>query len=490
MTISLPTLLAAAIIAMPAVIAAQAPAPSADATAPTCRQTLDSLDSRLRLNYAGFMLEVRGIRRAAYDSVLSARRRDADATALDECYPVLRSYIESFDDPHLFVYQNPVLDSTTARARAAAIRKTDVTEATARAYLARRSDALDPIEGIWYDGPTRYAVLADPESVPGRFMAVLLAPDSTWPAGAVRGTFTRTGDGAYDARLSSPNFAIRQLPARLHKRVLLRLSPGMWGKEVPVTSADTGLLDETDAHRPRLSIRARSVLVSIPSHDPAYTRLLDSLVAATMDEIRDRGLLIVDLRGNEGGASFMSRALDPLIASAVRRATPYDSGRAVMLSSPAQISYARRFTGSDTSAFVRSLVRRLEANPGALVTLWEGDEPARPDSVAEGDWRVAVLVDRGTVSASEVLVLKALRSTRATVFGEPTAGALDYQSTQVLSLRTGDRRWALGYPTITAHADLPNRGMRGKGIAPDVRVDWRAVGDPIAAIEQRMSNQR
>ena len=92
--------------------------------------------------------------------------------------------------------------------------------------------------------------------------------------------------------------------------------------------------------------------------------------------------------------------------------------------------------------------------------------------------------------AAEVLVLKALRSTRATVFGEPTAGALDYQSVQLVSLRTGDSRWALGYPTITAHADLPSRGMRGKGIAPDVRLDWRSLPDGIAEVERQMSEGR
>ena len=89
------------------------------------------------------------------------------------------------------------------------------------------------------------------------------------------------------------------------------------------------------------------------------------------------------------------------------------------------------------------------------------------DSVLAGNWRVAVLVDGGTVSAAEVLVLHALRSTRAVVIGEPTAGALDYQSVQILSLGTGDTRWGLG-------------------IAPQIAVSWDAIPDPIAAVEQRL----
>ena len=99
---------------------------------------------------------------------------------------------------------------------------------------------------------------------------------------------------------------------------------------------------------------------------------------------------------------------------------------------------------------------------------------------------MAVLVDGGTVSAAEVLVLRALRSERAVVIGEPTAGALDYQSTQAVGLGTGDRRWALGYPTIAAHVDLPTRGMRGKGIAPMVRLRWADVADAYAEVERRL----
>jgi C-terminal processing protease CtpA/Prc len=156
-----------------------------------------------------------------------------------------------------------------------------------------------------------------------------------------------------------------------------------------------------------------------------------------------------------------------------------------MLSSPSQIAYARRAFGPDTSAFVRALVQRLEAAPGHLVPLEDTPSPPPFDASYEGKWRVAVLVDRGTVSAAEVLVLRALRSSRAVVIGEPTAGALDYQSTQIVGLGTGDRRWALGYPTITAHAELPARGMRGKGIAPNLRVDWATVPDAYAEVERR-----
>lgn len=464
-----------------------APSATPAAPPPTCRVTLDSLSSKLRQNYAGFLLEVRDARRVSHDSMLVQVARTADGLPLDRCFQALNAYVGWFDDPHLFVLQGTAVDSATAARRRAGLRRLELDESAIRMELDRRRSTLDPIEGIWFDGPTRYAVVRDPAGADGRFIAVLLASDTVaWPVGAVRGELVRRPDGSYATTLRTRGFGEQQLTGVIHKRTMLRLSPGIWGKAWPLAAADTSLIDTVDVHRPRVSVRERSVVFSVPSHDPAQMRRLDSLVAAHTADIRARPLLIVDLRGNEGGSSGMSRALAPFVASTDRRATPFDSGAAVMLSSPAQIAYARRFTGTDTSAFVRSLVRRLEAHPGQLVPLEETPTPPRAQSAAEGAWRVAVLVDRGTVSAAEVLVLLALRSTRAVVIGEPTAGALDYQSTQVVGLGTGDRRWALGYPTITAHADLPRRGMRGRGIAPDVMLDWKSVADPIAEVERRL----
>src|SRR6185437_5262183 len=97
--------------------------------------------------------------------------------------------------------------------------------------------------------------------------------------------------------------------------------------------------------------------------------------------------------------------------------------------------------------FVRSLVSRLEAHPGELVPLSDPASPPAPADprdwvIASGPRAVGVLADRGTVSASEVLVVYALQSPRATVFGEPTAGALDYESASIVSLLPNEHRWA------------------------------------------------
>ena len=113
--------------------------------------------------------------------------------------------------------------------------------------------------------------------------------------------------------------------------------------------------------------------------------------------------------------------------------------------------------------------------------------PPKPDGLPPaitGPRRVGVVIDRGTVSAAEVVVLYAKQSARVTVYGEPTAGAPDYQSTSIVPIAPDERRWYLGYPTVTRNEQQPAGGMRGHGIEPDVRLDLARLRDPIGWVEQ------
>ena len=460
----------------------------------SCSTTLALLERKMHLDYAGYTLELRGERLTRFATMKRALQERADRTQGDDCYFVLRDFVAWFDDPHLFVFQSTRLDTAETTRRAAMVARRNVTEASARDYYRRRATRLDPIEGIWYDRGMRVAIVADSAVGPGRFVAVMLTSDtSIWSPGAVRARFTRRADGAYDAEVSGPNYALARRRGEIHRHVLLRVSPGIWGKEFPVPVADSGTLDSVDPHRPVVYRRSGTLVFAIPSHS-GFKAALDSLVSHHRTELGSADRLIIDLRGNEGGGSFMTNALLPFVSLKEELPNPFPTNRPLMLSSDDQIAYARRAFGSDTSKFVRGLIARLEASPGELVPLNDpADTVKAPDPrdwvVSSGPRRVGVLVDHGTVSAAEVFVLYALRSPRATVFGEPTAGALDYQTASIVSISPHERRWFLGYGTITRGPGLPAGGMRGKGIPPQVRIDLRAVADPVAYVDRALSTR-
>jgi hypothetical protein len=468
--------------------------PTPDSTL-SCSTILALLERKIHLDYAGYTLELRGERLTRYSAMKRAMQERADRTRGDDCYFVLNDFVSWFDDPHLFVYQSSRLDTAETTRRAATVERRSVTEASARNYYRRRAGRLDPLEGIWYDRGMRVAIVPDSALGPGRFVAVLLTSDtSIWSPGAVRARFTRRADGSYDATVAEPNYARAHRRAAIYRHILLRFSPGIWGKEFPVPATDSGTLDPVDPHRPVVYRKNGTLVFAIPSHN-GFKPALDSLVAKHRAELSSADRMIIDLRGNEGGGSFMTNDLEPFLSLKEELPNPFPINHPLMLSSDDQIAYARRAFGSDTTAFVRGLLERLRASPGELVPLNDpADTLAKPDArdwvVSSGPRRVGVLIDRGTVSASEVFVLYALRSPRATVFGERTAGALDYQSANIVSISPRERRWMLGYGTITRGPGLPAGGMRGKGIPPQVPIDLRRVEDPVGYVDRALSAPR
>lgn len=459
-------------------------------TAGTCATDLNRLDAKIRENYPGFRIEAVGSTRTRYESALATLRKRAVRATGDECFAVLSALTDFFHDPHLFVYQSTRLDSAETRRRAAAVERRSIDEPTARAWFASHAKSLDPIEGIWYDREIRYAVMADPAGQRKTFIATLLTADSTtWAAGAVRARITRRANGEYAVDLAERNHAIRHLTGTLHRNVLLRLSPGIWGKAFPVPAADSGTLHPLDAHRATLRVRDGAVVIAVPSHDPTYRSTFDSLLQLHRDLLLSATKVVIDLRGNEGGSSGMTRGLRPYWITA--NDTPADDGDASgMLSSPDQINYALRTIIADTTKpDNRRFLDRLRAHPGELVPFFDSIDrpPAEPatETPAPGNRAVGFLMDRGTVSASEAMINSARRSPRVKTFGEESAGAIEYQSVSIVPFQATARRWYLGYPTITGNIHRTAATPR-RGIIPDSPIDLTRTEDPVGEVIRRL----
>ena len=105
---------------------ATAPADSA----PSCATDLALLERTMHLDYAGYTLELRGERLTRFAAMKRALQERADRIKGDDCYFVLRDFVEWFDDPHLFVYQSTRLDTAETTRRAAVVARRNVTEAS------------------------------------------------------------------------------------------------------------------------------------------------------------------------------------------------------------------------------------------------------------------------------------------------------------------------------------------------------------------------
>lgn len=483
--------------------------PSAEAPC-TCVDLFDALAAKVVENYAGYHLEVRGTgREDAYRRFQSDARREAGAAEPGlECLALLQDYVAWFGDGHLFVGGRPPIPTAadSARLRDAAPR-VDREESEVLRYLDSAVSALDPVEGVWVDATgLRIAIVRESAGeADDRFVAVVLAsPSDLWKPGDVKAELTALPDGSYDVILYDDARA-RTRPhvfARGHAGggrlqrggLLLHMAPSTWGKLHPVAAGLEGRIDPLDPRAPTARLAdAETVVFHVPSHAPTHAARLRALVEQYRGALARASTLIIDLRGNEGGSTFVTNPLMPLLVTEEKRAARYlTEGASAVLASADNVAHFEQ-----TSWAPPGLVGRLrEAEPGSLVAFEDevasstGAEqaPAPADVPSVHPPNVAILTDEMTVSAAEAFVLKAMRNGKVTLFGQPTGGSIDYQTVNIVRFGCPEAGLYLGYPTIVGSDRLPEGGTRATGIAPDVLLD-PADPDPIQRIIEHYESQ-
>jgi type IV secretory pathway protease TraF len=220
----------------------------------------------------------------------------------------------------------------------------------------------------------------------------------------------------------------------------------------------------------------------VPSHSPEHAPVLNGLVEKFRECILSSENLIIDIRGDEGGSSGMTRALMPFLVTKSKRPSR-SVGESVVVSSPDNIAY---FEQMQSQGWVPAqLVERMKANPGKVVFFEDPDSAdsaplaATDDTATPRPRNVAILIDGAVISAGEAFVLAAMKNEKVTLFGDNTGGVIDYQNVTITSVPgCPSLGISLGYPTIAASDRLPTGGINVTGIPPDVRIG-RGVTDPI-----------
>lgn len=466
-----------------------------------CPDLLRALTTKVETNYPGYHVEVRGKpREEAYLRHKAAMSGAAEGTSVGlECLALLQEYVAWFEEGHLFVGgRQRIADAAdSARIRAAAPRM-ELQEMEIHRHLGT-APRLDPAEGIWIDPAGQLLAVVPDVDGPGhdRLVAVVLKSTvDAWKAGDVRARLTPLGDGSYDAVVydesgvpTRPHVFTRGMAggARLQRGgLLLHLPPLTWGKLHPTRAGQEGLIDPAEPRAPTArTVGEGTVVFHVPSNVPSHAVRLHALVEQYRGALGRAETLIIDVRGNEGGSTFVTDVFLPFLVTEEKRPARYlADGASAVLSSPDNIAYFGRAGWAPAG-----LVARLEAaGPGGIVPFeaFNGanrDDPSTPTVIpaTHRPRQVAILTDAMTVSAAEAFVLKAMRNQSVTLFGEPTGSSIDYQTVNIVRFGCPSAGLYVGYPTIIGNDRLPEGGVRPSGIVPDVPLDL-GDGDPILAI--------
>ncbi|HUF03907.1 MAG TPA: S41 family peptidase [Aridibacter sp.] len=464
-----------------------------------CADLLNELDAKIRENHSAYHIEIKGKRDKEYSENLSRLRLLAEKTPVQDCVKLLKQFLNYYKDGHLYIGQSPDLtenEKNVLKLKAEVIKRS---EAELRSYFDKQARKLDPIEGIWFvkDG-SRFAIFEDEGSKERDFVAVPLSGENAnWDAGHVKAEFRKLSDGSYDVVYFDGNhFPLypgaykwgQQGGAAIRRGLILHIPPFSWGKEYPARKNLFNFIDPNDPRRPTIRIVDDStILISIPSHVPEYASDLNEFVDTNQEAFANSDTLIIDLRGNEGGSSWITNVLMPYIeTSSVNSPKYWVNDEEVVLSSPRNIRY---FKGVESQGWLpKDLIKRLEEHPGELVPFNDPPKDAAvppdvPDVMGMAKPRnVAVLIDDSIVSAGEAFIIRLMKSKKVTLFGENTAGVIDYRSTSGVSLASCPHLGIyLGYPMFAASKRLPAGGVNATGVEPDVRIDEEEK-DPVRFI--------
>ncbi len=470
-------------------------------SAQTCASVFDEVRAGIETDYVGFAVaiapSVDGTQ--AYHAFAAARAAEASNAVNTDCTPILNRFISYFGDPHVFLSEQPELSATeTAVVRASAPRQ-DVDAAVELAWARRRRDYLS-IAGAWA-APEFDVVVRPVAGKRGEFVAMVVETrDEAWTVGDVAARFRQSG-ASFEATLyRAPHHIPVRIEAVIQRNVLLHMAPLTWGRIAPLSTRDRQAFAPRTPRAPTFAVLSETAsLLSIPSFSPEHSEELATLLTAHAGEMRARRLLVLDLRGNEGGSAGLGVMLAPYYYSANLRADtgprPYPSA----LSSARMRRYFGRLRDNvEPGAFRDSLdafVPRLEAAPGQLVPFYATPEEAAaayasgvPEVVYESPAHVAIIVDRHVVSAGEAVLLEARRSPRVTVFGKNTGGSIDYQNVAMFAIGEGQLSYYFGMPTMAASDELPAKGFNAAGVPVDVRL--RLGRDWVASVERHYRRRR
>lgn len=228
------------------------------------------------------------------------------------------------------------------------------------------------------------------------------------------------------------------------------------------------------------SLSDQTTLLRVPHFAVQRKATLDRLLREHDASLRAKPNLIIDLRGNTGGADSSWSNIPPMaytepfkVYGVLWRATE-ENAKAL----EAQVSMIPDSRPALRNA-MRGMAQSMREHLGKLVPLGPAPTPLAFDEVWPRPSKIGVIVDGSCASSCEQLLLILVQSERVTVFGSPTYGAFDFLNLRAVKLPSGGRQ--LIFAMAISQRALKRRWDLG-GIQPDESLDASVLSDPEKAV--------
>lgn len=227
----------------------------------------------------------------------------------------------------------------------------------------------------------------------------------------------------------------------------------------------------------------KTAFLRFPSFEWSEKKNIDSVLKAYDAQLKKLPNWIIDLRGNDGGTDYAFGGLMPYLYSHPIKIKPDE-----YLSTEENIRIlTENLNDSDLSKagkdFLTHLIDLMKRNPNRFVNPSGKDNfEIKFDTIYPYPTKVAILIDRNTASSAESFLLSAMQSSKVKVYGENSAGMLDYNNTQYFDIPCKDLNLVI---PIGRSKRLPESPIDNIGIKPDVKINVKET-DKINYIKKAM----
>jgi C-terminal processing protease CtpA/Prc len=221
------------------------------------------------------------------------------------------------------------------------------------------------------------------------------------------------------------------------------------------------------------ALDSQTLLFKLPSMGASYKGLIDSILSQKKPLLETHSNLIIDCRGNSGGAMNAWHGLKPylytgpVLTDGILYWASEDNAKFMLATIKPGMPKAQK-------RYYRKIASEMKKKPGAFV----GTMNARREqlkAILPNPAKVVILVNNRSASSTEAFVLWAQQSKKVTIMGEQTAGVADYGSNCSLSVPC--HNWLFSYPIARSNRVADGRGIDNIGIEPNVLLneqtgDW------------------
>ena len=438
-----------------------------------CGDNFKYLTERISKNYAGYTDKVTPANSPRFKKFTDSLQQIADISTPYKCLSLCREWLAFFKDKHIeFGMDFNTLDPDSIRIFFANEAKTTWTVNTFKTYLQTDKNKLDSIEGIWSYGIYEIGIVKDTE--PNQFMGFVLKADSArWMPQQIKFKLEKT-DNQYKTIFFNGGDHSVQYPKLVTQKDILDFGTfGKWRRgEKKNKTPSPGKYVAPDLMSSFKVLDSQTSLLTLPSFDSKYKLRIDSLIDNNKDNLTHTEHLIIDMRDNPGGITGCFEKLIPYLYT-----NPIYVHGGIVLATEENIRDAYEkdypYATAASKKRMKKNTKKLRAHIGEFYKLYPG-RTIKLSKIQKNPQRISILINGNTASSGEFFILSAEQSKKVTLFGENTAGCVDYAD--VIIMHIPCNVFTLIYPTAKSFHSL-KRPLDNIGIAPQVRIsneitDW------------------